>query len=120
MIQGVIQNLKAYYQRRIVCLCIKTLDKNKPLPKTTIIQVMKNFEPSHANQQSAATNADDPLKSLEEGFEKLRKLDQSAVQDNLSVESFIGFDREVATSASYMNDADILTEAIEDQDNDVI
>lgn len=40
------------------------------------------------------------------------------------MESFIGFDREVATSASYMNDADILTEAIlvsiEDQDNDVI
>lgn len=46
MIQGVIQSLKAYYQRRIVCLCIKTLDKNKPLPKTTIIQVMKNFVPT--------------------------------------------------------------------------
>ena len=79
---------------------------------------------SHANQQTSVTDACNPFKSLEEELDNLRKLDQKAVQDNLSAESFIGLDSEVVTSASYMSDADILTEvipdSIEDQDHDVI
>ena len=39
--QGVIRSLKAHYRRRIVRLCIKSLDENKPLPKITPLQAMK-------------------------------------------------------------------------------
>ena len=143
MDQGVIRSLKAHYQRKTVCLNIKSLDENKPLPKIAILQVMKNLlsswnavsektiancvktaNISHANLQTAVTDADDPIKSLEEKLDNLPKLDQSVAQDNLSKESFIGLDSEVVTSASYMSDTDILTEVIpdsvEEQDDDVI
>ena len=43
MDQGVIRSLKAHYRRRIVHLCIKSLDENKPYPKITILQAMKNL-----------------------------------------------------------------------------
>ena len=108
MDQGVIRSLKAHYRRRIVPLCIKSLDENKPLPKITILQAMKHLVSSwntvseetivncfkktnisHANQQTAVTDADDPFKSLEEELNNLCKLDENAVQDTLSAESFI-------------------------------
>ena len=43
MDQGVIRSLKAHYRRRIVRLCIRSLDENKPLPKITILHMMKNL-----------------------------------------------------------------------------
>ena len=117
--QGVIQSLEVHYRRRIVCLCTKSLNKNKPLPKITILQAMKNlvsswnavseesivncFEKaniSHANQKTAVTDADDPFESLEEELGNLRKLNENAAQDTLSAESFIDLDSEVVTSAS--------------------
>ena len=128
MDQGLIRSLKAHYRRKIVRLCIKALNGNKPQPRITILQVLKNLlsswnavseetiaycfkkaNISHVNQQTAVTDADNPLKSLEEQLDNLRKLDRSFIQDNLSPDS-------------YMNDADILTEvisdSIEDQDDD--
>ena len=56
-------------------------------------------------------------------LDNLRKLDENAVQDILSVQSFVELDSEVVTSASCMNDADILAEviqpdSIEDEDDD--
>ena len=42
--QGVIRSLKAHYRRRIVRQWIKALeDENKPLPKITILQEIKNL-----------------------------------------------------------------------------
>ena len=92
------------------------MDENKPLPKITILQTMKDLVSSwnavseetivncfkkanisHANQQTAVTNADD--------LDNLRKLDENAVQDTLSAESFVELDSEIVTSASC--DADI-------------
>ena len=37
------QSLKTHYRRRTVRLRIKSLDENKPLPKITILQAMKNL-----------------------------------------------------------------------------
>ena len=54
------------------------------------------------------TNADDPFKRLEEELDNLHKLDENAVQDTLSAESFVELDSEVVTSAPC--DADILAE----------
>ena len=118
------------------------MDENKPLPKITILQAMKNLVPSwnrvseetivncfekanvgHANQQTAVIDADDPFKSLEEELNNLRKLDKNAVQDTLSAVSFVELDSDVVTFVSCMTDADILAEfirpdSIEDEDDD--
>ena len=68
------------------------------------------------------TDADDPFKSLDEKLNNLRKLDKNAVQDRLSVKSFVELDSEAVTSASCMSDVDILAEviqpdSIEDEDD---
>ena len=89
----------------------------------TISNCFKKANISHANQQTAMTDADDPFKSLEEELSNLRKLDENAVQDTLSAESFVELDNEVVTSASCMSAADILAEvmqrdSIEDVDVD--
>ena len=132
-----------HYRRRIVRLCIKALDENEPLPKITILQAMKNLvsswnsvseetiancfkkaKISKENQVTAVTDADDPFKGLKDELNNLQKLDQSAVQNNQSAESFIGLDSKVVTSALYMSDSHILikviSDSIEDQDDDVI
>ena len=87
-----------------------------------IANCFKKVNISHLNQQTAVTDANDPFKGLEEELDNWRKLDQSIVQNNLSAKSFIGLDSEVGTSASYMSDADILTDvipnSIKDQDDD--
>ena len=64
-----------------------------------------------------------PFKSLEEELNNLRKLDENAVQDTLSAESFVELDSDVVTSASCMSNADVLAEvtrpdSIEDEDDD--
>ena len=56
---------------------------------------------------------DDPFKSLLEDLEKLHELDNDAIQPNLSAESFADLDSEVATSASFSNDGDIITKVID-------
>ena len=87
MDQEVTRSLKAHYRRSFVRLYIKSLDENKPLPKITILQPMKNVVSSwnpvpeekeiivnyfkkaniiHVNQQTDVNNADNPFKSLEE------------------------------------------------------
>ena len=84
----------------------------------TIANSFKKAHITHVNQQTAATDADDPFQSLEDEPDNLRKIDQNVVQGNLSVESFIGLDNEVVRSASYMGDADVLTEVIPDSVED--
>ena len=88
MDQGVRRSLKAHYRRITFRLCIKALNENKPFPKIIILQEMKTLlsswnvvsketiaNISHANQQTAVTDADDPFKILEEELDNLRKLD---------------------------------------------
>ena len=129
MDQDVIRSMKAHYRRRIVCLCIKSFDENKPLPKIIVLQTMKNLvsswnevsketivncfkkaDISYANQQTAAGDADNPFKSLEEELNNLCKLDENAFQDTLLAESFVELDSKFVTSASGMSDANILAE----------
>ena len=83
------------------------------MSEETIVNCFKKANISHANQQTAVTNADDPFKSLEEEFNNLHKLDKNAVQNTILAESFVELDREVVTSASCVSDADILAEAIQ-------
>ena len=137
MDQGVIRGLKVHYRKKVVCLCIKAVENNKPLPKISILQAMKHLVSSwnavsketivncfkksnisQSNQQAAVNDDDDPFKSLQEDLEKLHELDNDAIQPNLSAESFADLDCEVATSGSFSNDDDIIVEVIEGENEE--
>ena len=135
MDQGVIRSLKAHYRKKVVRLCIKALESNKPLPKISILQAMKHLVSSwnaketivncfkksnisQTNQQAAVNDDDDPFKSLQKDLEKLHELDNDAIQPNLSAESFADLDSEVVTSASFSNDDDIIAEVIEGENEE--
>ena len=94
MDQGVIRSLKAHYRRKIVRLCIKSVDKNKQLPKINILQAMKHLVSSwnavseetitncfkksnisQSKQKAAVNDDDDPFKCLQMELEKLHELD---------------------------------------------
>ncbi|XP_002164454.3 tigger transposable element-derived protein 4-like [Hydra vulgaris] len=108
MDQGVIQSLKAHYRHKIVRLCIKAVDNNKPMPKISILQAMKDLVSSwNAVSKKTAINcfkkagiskknksieeADDVYlyKFLTEELNRLQELDPRAVQEDLSAESYI-------------------------------
>ena len=137
MDQGVMRSLKAHYRKKVVRLCIKTVESKKPLPKISILQAMKHLVSSwnavsketivnyfkksnisQSNEQAAVNDDDDPFKSLLEDLEKLHELYNDAIQPNLSAESFADLDSEVVTSASFSNDDDIITEVIEGENED--
>ena len=78
--QGVIRSFKTHYRKKVVRLCIKAVESNKPLPKISIIQAMKHLVSSwnaaskgtiancfkksnisQSNQQAAANDDDDPF-----------------------------------------------------------
>ena len=130
--QGVIRSLKAHYRKKVVRLCIKAMESNKPLPKINILQAMKHLVSSwnvvskenivncfkksnisQSNQQVAVNDDGDSSKSLQEDLKKLHELDNDAIQPNLSAESFADLDNEVVTSDSFSNDDDIIAEVIE-------
>ena len=137
MDQGVIRSLKGHYRKKVVRLCIRAVESNKPLPKIIILQARKHLVSSwnavskktivncfkksnisQSNQQAAVNNDDDPFKSLQEDLEKLHELDNDAIQPNLSAESFADLDSEVVTSASFSNDDDIIAEVTEGEDEE--
>ena len=70
-----------------------------------IVNCFKKVNISHANQQTAVTDANDLFRSLEEELANLRKLYKNAVQDTL-LEPFVELDSEVVTSTSCMSDVD--------------
>ena len=90
-------------------LCIKALDNNMSLPKTTILEAMKILSSSwselsvqairncfrkagisdSSQQQLAQCDADNPFKDLEVELDHLKEADPTAVQDDSSAENFI-------------------------------
>ncbi|XP_047139139.1 tigger transposable element-derived protein 4-like [Hydra vulgaris] len=127
MDQGVIRSLKAHYRHKIVRLCIKAVDNNKPMPKISILQAMKDLVSSwnvvsketvincfkkagisKTNKSIEEADDDHPFKFLTEELNRLRELDPRAVQEDLSAESYIGLDCDVVTTGSFATDAEIL------------
>ena len=103
--QGVIRSLKAHYRKKVVRLCIKAVESNKPLPKISILQALKHLasswnavsketivncfkksDISQSNQQVVVNDDDDLFKSLQEDLQKLHELGNDVIQPNLSVE----------------------------------
>ena len=56
---------------------------------------------------------DDPFKSLTEELDCLREHDPSAVQEELSAESFIGLGCDVVTTSSLATDAEIIAQILD-------
>ena len=122
---------------KVVRLCIKVVESNKLLPKTSTLQAMnhllsswnvvsketvvncfKKSKISQSNQQAAVNDDDNQFKSLQGDLEKLHELDNDAIQPNLSAESFADLDSEVFISASFTNDNDIIAEVIEGENEE--
>ena len=137
MEQGVIRGLKAHYRKKVVRLCVKAVESNKPLTKISILQATKHLVSSwnavsketivncfkksnisQSNQQAAVSVDGDPFKRLQEDLEKLHELGNGAIQPNLSAESFVDLDSEVLKSASFSNDDDIIAEIIEGENEE--
>ena len=98
MDQCVTRSLKAHYRKKVVRLCIKAVESNKPLPKISILQAMKHLVSSRnavsketivncfkksniiqSNQQAVVNDDDDPFKSLLEDLENMHELDNDAI-----------------------------------------
>ena len=43
MCQGVIRSLKAHHRKKVIRLCIKAVESNKPLPMISFLQTMKHL-----------------------------------------------------------------------------
>ena len=87
--------------------------------KETVVNCFKKAGISDSNQQMAESDDDDPFKSLTEELDRLREVDPSAVQEELSAESFIGLDCDVVTTCSPATDAEIVAQILEpDFEND--
>ena len=85
----------------------------------TIVNCFRKANISSSNQRVAETDADDPFKSLLAELERLREVDPNSVQEDLSAESFITLDNEVITSAPIITDDVILSDIIDDADDDL-
>ena len=139
MDQWVIHSIKVHNRRRIVRLCIETLDKNKPLPNTSIIQTMKDlvfswnsvskeiiikcFKKaviSSSRKQLVVTDAGDNFKTLTEDLSHLWEIEQNSVQEVLSAESFINLDNNVVIIASISSGEDIVDEISDPEEDDEI
>ncbi|XP_065674039.1 tigger transposable element-derived protein 4-like [Hydra vulgaris] len=132
MDQGVIRSLKAHYRHKIVCLCIKAVDNNEPMPKISILQAMKDLVSSwnavsketvincfkkagisKTNKSIEEADDDHSFKFLTEELNRLRELDPRAVQEDLSAESYIGLDCDVVTTGSLATDAEIIAQILD-------
>ena len=136
MDQGVIRCLKAYYRKRLVGLILRNLDRNKSLPKvtlltalqmlvsawnevseTTIVNCFKKAKISEKDQLLAVNDEDDPFKELNDDLKELREKDSSLVPENMTAEIFASADDAVITTSSTLTDEEILEEAMM-SDND--
>ena len=139
MDQGVIRSLKAKYRAKVIRKYINAMESNKELPKITILDAMAMLEQSWStlpdttvincfkkagiskeSQQDSIQDTDDPFAQLSEMLDKLRALDLDLASDNLTAETFIDTDEEVATSIqSLPSDEELLHEfTIENTSNE--
>ena len=130
MDQGVIRSLKAKYRAKVIRKYINAMESNKELPKITILDAMAMLEQSWStlpdttvincfkkagiskeSQQDSIQDTDDPFAQLSEMLDELRALDPDLAPDNLTAETFIDTDEEVATSIqSLPSDEELLHE----------
>ena len=129
MDQGVMRSLKAHYQGKVVHLLCRALEKKEPCPKIstlqsvkilaislevvtkeTIITCFKKAVITHAVQQAAITDSDDPFKDLRESLNDLTKADSSVVPDDVTATALVSLDDDVIATAPEISEGDIIEE----------
>ncbi|XP_047141465.1 uncharacterized protein LOC100197326 [Hydra vulgaris] len=125
MDQDVIRSLKAHYRHKIVRLCIKAVDNNKPMPKISILQAMKDLVSSwNAVSKEAVINC-----FKKTGISKTNKSIEEADDDHLfkflteELNRLRELNCDVVTTGSLANDAEIIAQILdpnfENDDNEV-
>lgn len=137
MDQGVIRSLKAHYRRRAVQMLIRSLDRNEPLPKISVLHAMKLIVASwnavskqtivncfkkagisDENQVRCLSDEDDPFKNLDDELEVLRSKDPDLITQDVTSETLTSIDEHVITTEPIPSDADILAEYLQSDDNE--
>ena len=138
MDQGIIRSLKAKYRHLRVRRIIRYLDSGKPLPTTSILDVMimlvkawnavkektivecsRKAGISPESQSSAVNDDDDPFKDIEIENDTQHDLD-ALVADDAKAQELVSVDAEVETSSPSPTEAEIVAEILgegEEQDD---
>ena len=134
MDQGVIRSLKASYRKRVVRKTIQSIEKNKSLPKisllqgmqmlvsaweavtvTTVVNCFRKSKISVESQNAAIAEDDNPFKELEEEMDSLR-----AIQPDLDTDatSFTDVDGGVLIAQpDSLSDEDIIANVLGTDDS---
>ena len=135
MDQGVIRSLKAIYRKHVVRKIIQCVDRNKSLPKISLLQGMqmlvsawdavttktvvnyfRKSKISVESQNAAVTDDDNPFKELEEEIENLRSVQPDLVSNTIDASSFTDVDAEVAAVQLPLSDAEIIADLLDTED----
>ena len=135
MDQGVIRSLKAIYRKHVARKIIQCVERNKSLPKISLLQGMqmlvsawdavttktvvncfRKSKISVQSQNAAITDDDNPFKELEEEIENLRSVQPDLVSDTIDASSFTDVDAEVAAVQPPLSDAEIMADLLDTED----
>ena len=130
--QGVIRSLKAKHRINVVRKIIRSLEKNKTLPKIsllhgrqmlvsawnaftteTIVNCFRKVGIYVENQVAAIVEEDDPFKDLQDGIDALRNVHPDHILEDINAASLVHVDAEVSAVQPPPTDAEILADFLE-------
>ena len=132
MDQGVIRSLKAKYHTNVVRKIIRSLEKNKTLPRfsllhgmqmlvsawnapttETIVNCFRKAGIFAENQHAAIAEEDDPFKDLLDEIDALRTVQPDLIPEDINAASLVDVDAEVSAVQPPPTDAEILADFLE-------
>ena len=132
MDQGVIRSLKTKYRTNIVRKIIRSLEKNKTLPKIsllhgmqmlvsawnaltteTIVNCFRKDGITAENQDAAIAEEDDTFKDLQDEIDALRNVQPDLIPEDINAASLVDVDAEVSAVQPPPTDAEILADFLE-------
>ena len=135
--QGVIRPLKAKYRKKVVRKVIGSLEKNKTLPKISILQGMQMLVSawdaltpetivnclrkagiSSESQEAAIAEDDDPFKELQDEIDDLLSIEPDHFAENIDAASLTDVDAGVAAIQRSPTDAEIVAELLVNEEED--
>ena len=131
MDHGVIRSLKAKYLTNTVRKIIRSLEKNKTLPKISLLHRMQMLVSAwnalttetivncfrkagiSAENQDAAIAEDDHFKDLQDEIDALRTVQPDLIPEDINAASLVDVDAEVSAVQPPPTDAEILANFLE-------
>ena len=137
MDQGVIRSLKAKYRKKVVRKVIGSLEKNKTLPKISILQGMQMLVSawdaltpetivncfrkagiSSESQEAAIAEDDDPFKELQDEIDYLLSIEPDHFAENIDAAFSTDVDAGVAAIQRSPTGAEIVAELLVNEEED--